>query len=303
MESYIHTFLTHMEKEAFSSPYTVQAYRGDLLQFVDFLRRELRVEEVTPKEVDKLAIRHFLGTLGREGYARRSVARKLASIRAFLGYLCREGILERNPALLVRSPKLDKQLPSFLNPDQAERAMDLPSVENVLGVRDRAILELFYGTGIRLGELVALDRQSVDFLGETIRVRGKGDRQRLLPLGREALKALRAYIVRRGELLERAKENGDGEAFFLNGYGKRLSRRGVQKIVGRWLSLVSAGRTNPHVLRHSFATHLLDAGADLRAVEELLGHVSLSTTQIYTHVTADRLRKIYEQAHPRSGKE
>lgn len=303
MESYIHTFLTHMEKEAFSSPYTVQAYRGDLLQFIDFLRRELRMEEVTPKEVDKLAIRHFLGTLGREGYARRSVARKLASIRAFLGYLCREGILERNPALLVRSPKLDKLLPSFLNPDQAERAMDLPSVENVLGVRDRAILELFYGTGIRLGELVALDRQSVDFLGETIRVRGKGDRQRLLPLGREALKALRAYIVRRGELLERAKENGDGEAFFLNGYGKRLSRRGVQKIVGRWLSLVSADRTNPHVLRHSFATHLLDAGADLRAVEELLGHVSLSTTQIYTHVTADRLRKIYEQAHPRSGKE
>lgn len=303
MESYIQPFLTYMEKEARFASYTVQAYRTDLFQFTDFLKRELRLENVEPKDVDKLAIRHFLGTLRREGYARRSVARKLASIRSFLSYLCREGILERNPALLVRSPKLDKRLPSFLNGGQTERAMELPSADDVFGVRDRAILELFYGTGIRLGELVALDRRSVDFLAETIRVQGKGGRERLLPLGRGALKALRAYIVRREELLERGKENGDRDALFLNRYGKRLSRRGVQKIVGRWLSQVSADRTNPHVLRHSFATHLLDAGADLRAVEELLGHASLSTTQVYTHVTADRLRKIYGQAHPRSGEE
>ena len=248
-----------------------------------------------------MGIRHFLGTLSRERYAKKSVARKLASIRSFLKYLCREGVLERNPALSVVSPKLEQKLPFFLNVDQANRAMERVFRDDAYGFRDRAILEVLYGTGIRLGELVGLNRTSVDLLGEVIRVRGKGGKDRIVPLGREAVRALRSYLIRREEFLSSEIGISEEEALFLNRYGGRLSGRSVQNLVEKYLSDVAeAGKVSPHALRHSFATHLLDAGADLMAVKELLGHTSLSTTQIYTHVTAERLRKVYDQAHPRA---
>ena len=302
MQKHIQVFLEYLEKERGFSEHTVGAYRTDLLQFAEFLQRELGLKEVRAKDVDRLGIRHFLGTLSRERYAKKSVARKLASIRSFLKYLCREGVLERNPALSVVSPKLEQKLPFFLNVDQANRAMDRVFRDDAYGFRDRAILEVLYGTGIRLGELVGLDRSSVDLLGEVIRVRGKGGKDRIVPLGREAVRALREYLIRREELGASGEEAADGgHALFLNRYGGRLSGRSVQNLVEKYLSDVAeAGKVSPHALRHSFATHLLDAGADLMAVKELLGHTSLSTTQVYTHVTAERLRKVYDQAHPRA---
>ena len=300
MKKHIDAFLEYIEKERGFSEHTVEAYGRDLLQFAQFLKEELGLEAIRAEDVDRLVIRHFLGTLSREGAAKKSVARKLASIRSFLKYLCREGVLERNPALSVVSPKLEKKLPFFLNVDQANRAMDRVFRDDVYGVRDRAILEVLYGAGIRLGELVGLDRSSVDLSGEVIRVRGKGGKDRIIPLGREAVRALENYLNRREELRP-VRAGASEEALFLNRYGGRLSGRSVQKIVGNYLSDVAeAGKVSPHALRHSFATHLLDAGADLMAVKELLGHTSLSTTQIYTHVTVERLRKAYEQAHPRA---
>jgi len=301
MEKHIQAFLEYIEKERGFSEHTVEAYRTDLLQFAEFLKEELRLEEVGARDVDRLGIRHFLGTLSRKGVAKKSVARKLASIRSLLKYLCREGVLERNPAFSVASPKLEKRLPFFLNVDQANRAMERVFRDDVYGFRDRAILEVLYGTGIRLGELMGLDRSSVDLLGEVIRVRGKGGKDRMIPLGREAVRALRSYLIRREELLSSKAGASEEEALFLNRYGGRLSGRSVQNLVEKYLSDVAeAGKVSPHALRHSFATHLLDAGADLMAVKELLGHTSLSTTQIYTHVTAERLRKAYTQAHPRA---
>jgi len=300
MEKHIRAFLEYIEKERGFSEHTVEAYGRDLLQFVRFLKDELGLEAIRAEDVDRLAIRHFLGTLSRGGAAKKSVARKLASIRSFLKYLCREGVLERNPALSVVSPKLEKKLPFFLNVVQANRAMGRCVRDDVYGVRDRAILEVLYGAGIRLGELVGLNRSSVDLSGEVVWVRGKGGKDRIVPLGRRAVRALKSYLNRREELLP-AKAGASGEALFLNRYGGRLSGRSVQKLVEKYLSDVAeAGKVSPHALRHSFATHLLDAGADLMAVKELLGHTSLSTTQIYTHVTAERLRKAYEQAHPRA---
>jgi len=301
MENHIQAFLEYIEKERGFSEHTIGAYRRDLLQFAEFLKEELGLEEVRAKDVDRLGIRHFLGTLSRKGVAKKSVVRKLASIRSFLKYLCREGVLERNPALSVVSPKLEKKLPFFLNVDQANRAMERVFREDVYGFRDRAILEVLYGTGIRLGELVGLNRSSVDLLGEMIRVCGKGGKDRIIPLGQEAVRALRSYLIRREELLSSKIGASEEEALFLNRYGGRLSGRSVQNLVEKYLSDVAeSGKVSPHALRHSFATHLLDAGADLRAVKELLGHASLSTTQIYTHVTAERLRKAYIQAHPRA---
>ncbi|MFH1008162.1 MAG: tyrosine recombinase XerC [Candidatus Latescibacterota bacterium] len=300
MEEHLHSFLEYIEKERGFSEHTVSAYGRDLVQFLRFLEEELEWEAIEPDQIDRLAIRQFLGTLGRRGAAKKSVARKLASIRSFMKYLCREGVLEKNPALSVVSPKLEKRLPSFLNVDQANRAMDGAFRDDAYGVRDRAILEVLYGAGIRLGELVGLNRGSVDLLGRVIRVRGKGRKDRIVPLGRAAVRALESYLARRGELLPK-KDGVLQEALFLNRYGGRLSGRSIQYLVEKCLSEVAeAGKVSPHALRHSFATHLLDAGADLMAVKELLGHTSLSTTQVYTHVSTERLRKAYEQAHPRA---
>jgi len=299
MRKGVESFLQYLDRERGFSERTLCAYQTDLKQFIAFVSEYLQSPAVSPQDVDRACIRHFLGRLRQRGLKRRSVARKLASIRSFFKYLCRMRVIQQNPAYGIASPKLDKRLPLFLDVDRTTRAMELPGGEDFLSWRDRALLEVLYSTGIRVSELVNLDISSVDGLGGVVKVKGKGRKQRVVPIGRKALESLREYLPWRGRLLQQL--GSQNQALFLNRYGKRLSHRAVQRIVTRYLSMVSEQKgLSPHVLRHSFATHLLDAGADLQAVRELLGHVSLSTTQIYTHVTTDRLKKIYHQAHPRA---
>lgn len=301
VEKYIKKYLLYLTFERNFSENTIKAYEIDLLQFYGFLREQFGTERIRPKDIDKLAIRHFLAWLQKEGLTKKSIARKLACIRSFLRYLCREKVIATNAAVHLATPKVEKKLPSFLDVYQASQAMELPDRDNILGLRDAAILEVLYSTGIRLSELVGLNVTSVDPVGEVMKVTGKGKKQRIVPIGRSALEALRTYLQRRQELARGGSGQVDRNALFLNRTGGRLSARSIQKIVERYLRLVSqVQHVSPHVLRHTFATHMLDAGADLKAVKELLGHVSLSTTQVYTHVTLDRLKKVYNRAHPRA---
>lgn len=293
-------FLISLALERNYSENTVKAYNNDLAQFQQFLRRQLGQPRVSLGEINRLAIRHFLGTLHLEGYSSRSIIRKLTAIRSFCRHLCQQGFLQSNPATHLMPMRWEKRLPTFLDVAQAAKVMDLPDRETALGLRDWAILELLYGTGIRLMELVSLNCSALDLLGEVVKVRGKGKKERILPIGRKAVEALRAYLARRKELMAKGKK-GSTEAVFLNYRGGRISGRSVRRIVNKYLHQVSEEEhLSPHLLRHTFATHMLDAGADLRAVKELLGHTSLSSTQIYTHVTVEKLRKVYDQAHPRA---
>jgi integrase/recombinase XerC len=287
------------------SPHTVAAYRRDLDELVAFMRRQHGDAEWSWESLDRLKVRGYVAELSRRGLARRSIARKLSAVRSFLGYLHREDLIDVNPARAVRSPKLEKTLPAWLTRSEIERLFDVAqqrSAENTFrGTRDHAIVELFYATGIRLSELHALDVAHVDLVGEQARVLGKGRKERIVPLGQPAVAALRRYELRRSEVLAARGPGADRHALFLAPTGKRLSRRQVQNVVRGFLDRVAddAGLST-HSLRHSFATHLLDAGADLMAVKELLGHVSLSTTRIYTHIAKDRLKKVYDKAHPRA---
>lgn len=293
----IEEYLRYLSQEKRYSAHTVRAYGTDLGQFVEHLVQEKEGDDPPAEAVTKEAIRSFLGGLVRHGMAKRSVARKLVALRSFFGYLTKMGILKTNPTVGFASPKVEKYLPEFLREEEMFDALDGVVQDSLSGIRDRAILELFYGTGMRLSELVGLDVEDVDVDAGTVRVYGKGGKERVLPVGRGLGKTLRAYLSRR-----MAFQPEDGSrALFLNRFGRRISTRGVQILVGRWLKRVSEKeKLSPHVLRHTFATHLLDRGADLEAVKELLGHASLSTTQIYTHMTMDRLKSVYRQAHPRA---
>ncbi len=296
VRDYIKRFIDHLGKERGLSQFTLSSYRGDLLQFYSFLREKTPHQKDLISTVDRFLLRHFLGKLKAEGYANGSISRKLSAIRSFYKFLCREGITSANPAVYISSPKKKKKLPSFLSPEQISSLMGSPQRPDVLGLRDKAILETFYGSGIRLRELVGLNLSHLDLANNLIKVKGKGDKERIVPMGRSASAAIRKYLEKREEL--KPKE----DALFLNYRGYRLSPRGVELIVKGYLRKISEdGSLSPHSLRHSFATHLLDRGADLRAVKELLGHSSLSTTQIYTHITAERIKKVYRQAHPRAG--
>lgn len=238
-------------------------------------------------------VRDFLAALLRYGYERKSASRKLSSTKSFLRYLVRTGVLGTNPARSVKGPRLEKRLPGFLTQFQVQQALSPPD-DNETALRDHAIIETIYGSGLRASELVGLDTDSIDYEAETVRVRGKGNKERILPLGRTEATAIKTYLS--------ARRHKEAKAIFLNQRGGRLTTRSVQNIVRRVLSRVSgAAATNPHALRHAFATHLLERGADLKAVQELLGHSSLSTTQVYTHLTVERLRKVYDRCHPRSG--
>jgi tyrosine recombinase XerC len=291
--SHIESFLGYLAAEKNFSRHTVAAYKLDLGQFLGFLVGNAGGTEPDPADVDHRTLRLYLGELSDRGIRKRSVARKLASIRSFFRFLVRKGRLESNPALNLVTPKLPRKLPSFIDEPSVIRMMELPDASTASGVRDRAILELLYGTGIRVSELTGLDIAGVDRRGRTIKVRGKGSKDRILPLGAGAATALASYMATR-------KGPAAGPVF-LNGKGAALDRREVYRIVHRYIGLVSEiDRRSPHVLRHTFATHLLNNGADLRAVKELLGHESLSTTQLYTHVTVDKLKRIYNQAHPKA---
>jgi integrase/recombinase XerC len=286
-------FLRHLDTERNASPHTVKAYAEDLQQFAEHLREELG-REARPPDVDHLLIRAFLARLHRAGLKKTSAARKLASLRSFFRYLCREGVLTKNPARALLSPRLEKRNPVHLDEAQMATLLDVPGEGDAV-LRARAILELLYGAGIRCGELVGLDLGDVDLDGRLLRVLGKGRKERVVPFGTRAQAALRAYLP------ARLRARPRNEALFVNVRGGRLTDRSVRAVLARRMDQTAlTHKISPHALRHSFATHLLERGADLRAIQELLGHVSLSTTQRYTHVDTRHILRIYSKTHPRA---
>jgi integrase/recombinase XerC len=298
-------FLEHLEKERDVSPNTVAAYSRDLIEFGAYLGQYYGTGDWSWAGVDRLAMRGFLGHLTRRGLAKRSIARMLSAVRSFYRFLHRDELVDANPARAVGSPKLERYLPAYLDRGQMERLFDHAQARAMDGrhadVRTLAVLELFYSTGVRLAELQGLDRRDVDLLSQQMKVRGKGRKERIVPIGDHAVRALRSYEARRDELTRRIGPTADRSAFFLSDRGRRLGRRAIQQSLTRLLATVDedAG-LSVHSLRHTFATHLLDAGADLRAVQELLGHASIATTQIYTHTSVERLKQVYQKAHPRA---
>lgn len=292
----IDRWLRALAAERDLSPHTIAAYRSDLAQFVGWAR-EAGVERL--EEIDRRLLRRFVASLSEQRYARRSIARKASAIRSLLSWAVATGLLESHPAHDLGTPKLDRPLPKVLRLEEIERLLELPPADDPVGARDRAVLELLYGSGLRVSELCGLDVDDVDLRGRRVRVVGKGRKERQVPVGEATARALMTYVREgRPQLLERAK--APDHALFLNGRGMRLRRRSVGRIMEKYLGAEGARIVGPHALRHSFATHLLDNGADLRSVQELLGHENLATTQIYTHVSTERLRAVYEQSHPRA---
>ncbi len=301
MEKHIRAYLEYLEREKQYSPNTVRSYEDDLLQFNTFVAKGEGTLSFSLTVITQETIREFLGTLRQDGLARRSIARKLVAIRSYFKFLVKKQIVEGNPALNVGSGKLDKLLPEFVDEQAIHTMMETIDTATVEGMRDKAILEVLYGTGIRLSELVGLNLYHIDEYDGTIKVLGKGNKQRVVPLGRKAKDALHHYLTQRTSLYSDSMTSDDKTAVFLTKQGKRIYPKAVYRLVHTSIGKVSEiEKKSPHILRHTFATHLLNRGADLRAVKELLGHESLSTTQLYTHVTIDRLKKIYQQAHPKS---
>jgi integrase/recombinase XerC len=293
MTRQVAAFLRHLDRERNASPQTVKAYGRDLEQFVAYARRELGREPRAP-EVDHLLLRGFLADLHRRGLQKASAARKLAALRTFFRYLCREGVLDHNPARPLLSPRLERRIPAYLEEGELEGFLDVPGGTDA-AARARAILELLYGTGIRCAELVGLDLAEVDLDARMIRVLGKGRKERVVPFGTKAREAIRQWLP------ARARMRPGSDALFVNAQGGRLTDRSVRKLVTRRVKQIAlARRISPHALRHSFATHLLARGADLRSIQELLGHSSLSTTQRYTHVDTHQILSIYRKTHPRA---
>jgi len=305
LPSDVKDFLVHLEKERNDSPHTLRAYRRDLLSFVDFLGTYYGTADWSWGGLDRLAIRGFLGYLTRRGLSKRSVARSLSAVRSFYRWLDRHEVVESNPARAVATPKLDKYLPAYLDRAQIDLLFGHAETRawsgRVSDVRNLAILELFYSTGMRLSELVGINRADIDLVSQQVKVRGKGRKERILPIGEHAQLALRNYEAKRDEQLRALGLGADRTAYFLGRRGGRIGVRAVQLAVRQALSAIDADAgLTVHSLRHTFATHLLDAGADLRAVQELLGHASVSTTQVYTHTSMERLKRVYQKAHPRA---
>ena len=286
MKRYIEKFMRYLEIEKNYSVHTLLNYRLDLEGFSEFLG-------YSPIEgIDYLTLRKYLAALKEKNLAVRTVNRRLSSLRSFFKFLTREGYLKVNPIVILSSPKQEKHLPIFLTEEEVTRLIEAAASKDERGLRDRAILETFYSTGIRIAELTGLSAEDIDFIGSIVKVMGKGKKERIVPIGEQALAAIRSYL---------AKRKKQAEALFLNKSGRRISARGIRNIVKKYITLASIKQgVSPHTLRHSFATHLLNRGADLRSVQELLGHVNLSTTQIYTHLTTERLKSVYDKAHPRA---
>lgn len=296
LEQAINEFLHYLRMERGYSEHTVRAYQNDLNDLKIFAH-ERNVADV--EEVDNLLLRAYLAYLQKSGKARTTIQRRMSSIRSFYRWLTRFGMALRNPTLRVRTPRREKRLPSFLDPSEVEALLNVPDRKTLIGCRDAAILELLYSTGMRISELVALDVDSLN-PDDTIKVRGKGKKERLVPVGRPATEAIREYLACRHEF---GAESQDPHALFLSHLGTRLTPRAISYRLREYMKMVGIQkRVSPHTLRHSFATHLLNGGADLRIVQEMLGHASLSSTQVYTHVTTERLRERYAEFHPRSRK-
>ena len=322
-------FLNYLQFEKRFSPHTAKCYGVDLLQFGEFLTSHgspshpdahgetdglgshdsgtaTAVATHTKVDIDQLlasvdvnAIRSYMASLNEKQYAKATIARKLATLRSFYKFLVKRNRVSSNPVAGIRTPKQEKRLPRFLEYEEIKRLLETPPSDNWLGARDRAIMETLYSTGIRVSELVALNLDDMDFLGEVVHIRGKGKKERICPISSSVLQIIQHYMEFRNK---RAQHNGnfDGKVLFVNKHGKRLSTRSVRRKMDKYLKMAGLDPgISPHTLRHSFATHMLNRGADLRSVQELLGHQSLSTTQIYTHLTTKKLKDVYSAAHPR----
>ena len=324
----VERFLNYLKYEKRFSEHTAKCYGADLAQYGDFLLRAneeshpvsgdvslehhddggaaTAVAVETEQLVDQLLIgadvneaRSYLAHLNEKGYSKATIARKLATLRSFYKFLVKTNRRTANPLTAVRTPKQDKKLPRFLEYEEIKRLLETPPIETWLGARDRAILETLYSTGIRVSELVGLNMDDIDFLGEVVHIRGKGKKERIAPISSSALQAIQHYMEFRNKRAQ-SNTNFDMKVLFVNKHGQRLSTRSVRRKMDKYLKMVGLDPAiSPHTLRHSFATHMLNNGADLRSVQELLGHQSLSTTQVYTHLTTRRLKEVYDEAHPR----
>ncbi len=321
----VQEFLNYLNFERRFSEHTAKCYGADLRQFGDFLTGRSTqpdshdepastgyqqagpaVALQTKPKIDELLlkievndVRAYLALLNEQQYSKSTVARKLATLRSFYKFLVRTERVSSNPVTVVRTPKQEKKLPKFLDYEEIKRLLDAPPVDNWLGARDRAILETLYSTGIRVSELVGLNMDDVDFLSEVVHIRGKGKKERLTPIGSSALRAIQHYMEYRNKRAQ-SNSNFDARVLFVNKHGRRLSTRSVRRKMDKYLKMAGLDPSiSPHTLRHSFATHMLNNGADLRSVQELLGHQSISTTQVYTHLNTSKLKEVYDNAHPR----
>ncbi|OHB78636.1 MAG: tyrosine recombinase XerC [Planctomycetes bacterium RBG_16_55_9] len=324
----IHKFLDYLTYERRFSEHTAKCYGADLAQFCEFVRDRSEStssdrDEMSPHDhegdlatavatqvdigVDQLllatetdSIRAYLAFLNDRQYSKATIARKLATLRSFYKFLVKRNHIASNPVVSIRTPKQEKKLPRFLEYEEVKKLLGTPPVNTWLGARDRAILETLYSTGIRVSELVALNLDDIDFLGEVVHVRGKGKKERITPIGSSALQVIQHYMEYRNKRAQN-NINFDSRVLFVNKHGRRLSTRSVRRKMDKYLKMAGLDPAiSPHTLRHSFATHMLNNGADLRSVQELLGHQSLSTTQVYTHLTTARLKDVYDKAHPRN---
>jgi integrase/recombinase XerC len=303
MEEALAEFLRHLALEKNASAHTVKSYREDLTQALDFFRTKLQGRTHDVAGLTTRLVRAYTVWLHEQGYAKATIARRIAALRSWCRFLCRQGILTANPADGVRGPRKERKLPHFLSEEALTRLLEAPPADTPLGLRDRAILETLYSAGLRVGEMTGLDVGDLDLDSGVVTVRGKGKRERLALLGPDAVEALRRWLEARGSVQHGAalRSRPSQSAVFLNRNGTRLTARSVGRLLAKYLAQAGLDpATSPHSLRHSFATHLLDRGADIRSVQELLGHRSLGTTQIYTHVTTQRLRDSYQKAHPRA---
>jgi integrase/recombinase XerC len=299
LSDHLRDFLDYLRLNRNASDHTVNAYDSDISQLLDFAAVHLRKPraDLGPSDVDMGVVRAFLGELYRQRQSRASVARKLSALRTFVRFLRREGLIDADPAALAVSPRREIKVPAHLSVDEMSQLLEMPDTGDPLGRRDRAILEFFYASGLRLSELVGLDLEDVNLNSRIVRVLGKGAKERLIPFNDATKKAIRAWLHDRAVICSAKRV----DALFVNFRGTRLTGRSVQRLVAKYVTACSTRfGISPHALRHSFATHLLQSGADLRAIQELLGHVQLSTTQRYTHVNAAQLLEVYRKAHPRA---
>jgi len=310
MRDHLKAFLQYLKLNRHVSPHTVRAYENDVTQYLAFVAGETgkKISQLAPPDLDMGSVRAHLAGLNSAGKARSSVARKLSALKTFVKYLRREEVIEHDPTAMAVAPKRDQTIPVFLSEAEITRLIETPSTAEPLGRRDRAILELFYASGLRLSELVAIDLEDLNMSGRMVRVMGKGRKERLLPFNQSAADAIRAWMKDRAQLIALKRPKAEGrrpkapaDPLFINYRGTRLTDRSVDRLLRKYVAQCSTRMgISPHALRHSFATHLLQRGADLRAIQELLGHAALSTTQRYTHVNAAQLIDVYRKSHPRA---